>query len=464
MNKVFIMNHLFQVGSMDQNKTKFAKPEIEMDEQAPAYNLKAVTQETGLTPATLRAWERRYGLFKPQRSPGGHRLYSEEEINLLKWLVERQKEGLSISRAIDLWRRQAAQSPAQVQIPPSPQKMPAMGEGMLDQLRLNWCEACLAFNEPEAELAMAKALAIATPEIVCMQVLQKGLAELGRGWYAGTVSVQQEHFASALAARRLNALFAVAPVASRPGRLLAACPPGEDHDLALLMLAFILRWRGWEVIYLGADVPLDRLDSTLRVTAPHLVLSVAQTLPGAASLLELAEFVNTRSIPLAFGGGIFNQVNGLSERIPGHFLGLNVDAAPVVIEHLLTYRPSAPVSKPLPPAYKAALGGFKEYEALIVTRVRQKLQTSRITPRQLELANVNFSRAVIAALALGDIHLLDHSVGWLNGLLENYGVSPSIAVQYYQAFHQAVLEQTGFQAGPLLEWLASSETRSWRPV
>ena len=72
---------------------------------------------------------------------------------------------------------------------------------MLDQLRQIWREACLAFNEPEAELAMAKALAIATPEVVCTQVLQKGLAELGEGWYAGTVSVQQEHFASALAMR-----------------------------------------------------------------------------------------------------------------------------------------------------------------------------------------------------------------------------------------------------------------------
>ena len=198
-----------------------------MDEQSPTYNLKVVIKETGLTPATIRAWERRYGLFKPKRSPGGQRLYSEDEISLLKWLVERQKEGLSISRAIDLWRKQAAQSSAQKQIPPVSQITPAMGEGMLDQLRQNWCEACLAFNEPGAELVMAKALAFATPESVCTHMIQKGLAELGRGWYSGTVSVQQEHFASALAARHLNALFAVAPVPTRPGRLLAACPPGK---------------------------------------------------------------------------------------------------------------------------------------------------------------------------------------------------------------------------------------------
>jgi len=431
-----------------------------MNEHAPVYNLKVVVKETGLTPATLRAWERRYGLFKPQRSPGGHRLYSEDEINLLKWLVERQKEGLSISIAIDLWRDQATQSPAQMKIPSSSQMSSQLGEGMLEQLCQNWREACLAFNEPEAELAMAKALAIATPEVVCTQVLQKGLAELGRGWYAGTVSVQQEHFASALVARRLNALFAVAPVPTHPGRLLAACPPGEYHDLALLMLAFILRWRGWDVIYLGADIPLDQLDTTLRATSPNLVLSAAQTLPGAASLVELAEFVNSRSIPLAFGGGIFNQIDGLSERIPGHFLGQNVDTAPQVIEYLLTYRPSLPVSRPVPPAYTAALAGFRDQEALLGNRVRQIMQSSQLAPRHLEVANVNFSRAVIAALVLGEVNLLDYSVEWLNGLLENYGLSPTFAVQYYRAFHQAVRELPRLQAEPVLEWLARFEKMS----
>jgi len=78
----------------------------------------------------------------------------------------------------------------------------------------------------------------------------------------------------------------------------------------------------------------------------------------------------------------------------------------------------------------------------------------------LELANMNFCRAVTAALALGDIHLLGHSSGWLNGLLENYGMPPASAVQYYQAFQQAVIEQPDFQAGPLLTWLAGFETMS----
>ena len=77
-----------------------------MADNTPLYNLKAVIKEVGLTPATLRAWERRYGLLKPHRSPGGHRLYSRRDIDLLKWLIDRQQEGLSISSAVEMWKSQ----------------------------------------------------------------------------------------------------------------------------------------------------------------------------------------------------------------------------------------------------------------------------------------------------------------------------------------------------------------------
>ena len=69
----------------------------------PAYNLKVVLKETGLAADTLRAWERRYGLPVPQRTAGGHRLYSQRDIETIKWLMKRQAEGLSISRAVDMY-------------------------------------------------------------------------------------------------------------------------------------------------------------------------------------------------------------------------------------------------------------------------------------------------------------------------------------------------------------------------
>jgi DNA-binding transcriptional MerR regulator len=427
-----------------------------MTSHLPTYNLKAVIHETGLTPATLRAWERRYGLLKPQRSPGGHRLYSDREIALLKWLVARQDEGLSISLAVELWLNleKSAQDPFQ-QI--SAPRVASAGGAMLDRLRSNWITACLAFDEPTAEQALAQAFAIAAPEVVCTELLQKGLAEFGERWYAGAASVQQEHFASALAMRRLNALFAAAPFPTRSGRLLAACPPGEAHDFSLLMLAFILRLHGWEVVYLGANVPFSRLDVTLQQTAPRLVLSVSQTLHSAAALSEMTSYVNAQAIPLAYGGGIFNHIPALTERIAGYFLGHELSIAPQVVERLLTHPAAAPKPQPLSSANATALAKFTEKEALIVSSVTAALQTAQIDPRRLEEANVNFTRSITSALALGDIRFLDHSVRWLKGLLENYGLSSFLATHYYAAYRQAVQQHLGSHAAPILDWLAQFE-------
>ena len=66
----------------------------------PVYNIKAVSQMTGLLPVTLRAWERRYGLPNPQRGEQGYRLYSEEDLRTLQWLKAQVDAGMSISRAV----------------------------------------------------------------------------------------------------------------------------------------------------------------------------------------------------------------------------------------------------------------------------------------------------------------------------------------------------------------------------
>ena len=73
--------------------------------KTPTYNLKVIVSETGIKPDTLRAWERRYGLPNPKRSKGKHRLYSEHDLETIKWLIQRQDEGLSISRAVNLWNQ-----------------------------------------------------------------------------------------------------------------------------------------------------------------------------------------------------------------------------------------------------------------------------------------------------------------------------------------------------------------------
>ena len=189
---------------------------------------------------------------------------------------------------------------------------------------------------------------------------------------------------------------------------------------------------------------------------PKLVLSAAQTLPAAASLLKLAGTVNKQSVLFAFGGGIFNDIKGLSQRIPGFFIGRNLESAPRVIELLLMQHPYSSETQPLPSNYLNSLEGFKRHKGNIMNRINQILSLHSFPSFQLELANTHFIPGVIAALSLGDIHFLDYLKKWLNGLLKNYGLSSSLISQYYLAFQQAVQEQMDNKENPILEWLSIS--------
>src|SRR5262245_51252308 len=164
----------------------------------PAFNLKVVLKETGLAADTLRAWERRYGLPVPQRTAGGHRLYSQRDIEIIKWLMRRQAEGLSISRAVDMWNEllasgsdPLADSSQSYLVSSSPVLTQTRTQDTtLDSLRFNWIKACLDFNESTAEQILNQAFSMFPIEAVCMDVLQKGLSEIGDRWYENSASVQ----------------------------------------------------------------------------------------------------------------------------------------------------------------------------------------------------------------------------------------------------------------------------------
>ena len=191
----------------------------------------------------------------------------------------------------------------------------AFGNGdTVANLRQSWVNACLAFDEYQAEQLLSQAFALFPAETVCLDVIQKGLAEIGEGWYRGRVTVQQEHFASALALRRMEALLISTPSPTRPGRIMVGCPPEEEHTFVPLMLSLLLRRRGWEVIYLGANVPIRSIEATVGVVRPNLVILTAQQLHTAASLLEMAEVLYSERVPVAFGGLIFTEVPDLHLR------------------------------------------------------------------------------------------------------------------------------------------------------
>lgn len=429
----------------------------------PMYNLKAVVQETGLKPDTLRAWERRYGLPEPQRADSGHRLYSQNDINMLKWLIARQAEGMSISRAVELWRslQQAPFEPRQTSITPlpaavvTPESTSTLGQSdRLKDLHDAWVESCMNFDEQKAEHVITQAFSLFPVEIVCLELIQRSLATIGEGWYKGAITVQQEHFASALAMRRLEALLSATPAPTRAGRILVGCPPEEVHTFAPLLLSLLLRRKGWDILFLGANIPMQNMILTMQTAKPALVILTAQQLYTAASLYEMAQLLAPARIPLAFGGKIFSELRDLQQRIPGYYLGDQMTFVTHNVEQLITM-PRPPITtSPVTPEYSQALSWFRANQSRIEAEVWRVMGLMDLPHEHLAKANVSFSRNIVAGLTLGNLNYIGISLAWIKGLLSNHYQMPAHLVDnYLTAYLNAIELQSGNQGEIISQWL-----------
>jgi len=220
-----------------------------------------LSKRTGVSPELLRAWERRYGLFDPDRSPGRFRLYSDADLAKVRAMQGHLAHGLSAAEAA---RIVLATAPREA--PPSPVSVTVLDEPLHD-LRAS----LLAFDEVGAHAALDRLLASLTLQSFLQQVVLRVLREIGDGWQRGEVTIAQEHFASNLLRGRLLALGRGWGRGFGPRALLAA-PPGDQHDVGLVVLGLALRDRGWLVTFLGADTPIETIADTARRISPDVVV------------------------------------------------------------------------------------------------------------------------------------------------------------------------------------------------
>ncbi len=426
-----------------------------MSSDVPTFNLKAVVRETGLKPDTIRAWERRYGVPKPRRTSGGHRLYSQRDIDLLKWMSARQHEGLSISRIVDLWKNLEAEGKDPLQVTSHNlmrQAVPLGDVGELANLRQDWIQASLNFDEPRAEQTLTQAFALFLLNNVVLDVLLRGLAEIGEGWYRGEVAVQQEHFASALAVRRLQTLIAASPAPTRAERIVLACPPGELHTVSLHVIHLFLRRQGWEVIDLGANVPLDRLESMAASLRPQLLVTSAQHLPTAQTLQDLAASLVRVKIPVGFGGGIFNRLPALRHHIAGHFLGEDLSELTSAVQEVLYAPWPLPDVIDTPREYASALEHYRERLPAIEADVLRALDPKARQIIRQAGANAYLAQYLEAALALGDINFLDVDLSWIHGLLSAHHLPDEALSVFLQVYLAAVQKHFDQRGVIVVEW------------
>lgn len=281
---------------------------LESYDDTPIYTIKTVVHETGIAPATLRAWERRYGCLAPGRSEGGYRLYSERDIALLRWLKQQVDAGVSISRAVALLELQRG-GDGGTELPARMSGVPAIeGARPASAIADELVEALLAFKEDAAEQLLSEAYALYSLDAVAEEVITPALVEVGERWHRGEASIVQEHFATAFLRRRLTALFQAYEQPTSGPLAVTGSAPSEWHDVGILLVSIALKRHGWRVIFLGQNVPAERLIDQIRNLRPALICLSAATRESIKGLQEVYSSVMAEPPPrprLALGGHAF---------------------------------------------------------------------------------------------------------------------------------------------------------------
>jgi DNA-binding transcriptional MerR regulator len=262
----------------------------------PALRIGELSRRLGVSDHVLRAWERRYGLLQPVRSPGGFRLYSEADEMRIRRMQAHLAHGLSAAEAARAVLRE--HSPAGADLRPAAE--PHLAAPAASELAAALRQALDAFDEPAAQAVLDRLLSGLSLPTALRDFVVPYLTELGERWERGTASVAQEHFASNVLRGRLAGLAQGWGSGHGP-RAVLACPPGELHDLALMVFGIMLNRNGWRIDYLGTSTPVEELTGTADETHPDLIV-LAATLPQnfetvAAQLTALA-----RRTPLALAG------------------------------------------------------------------------------------------------------------------------------------------------------------------
>ncbi|HLL54225.1 MAG TPA: MerR family transcriptional regulator [Myxococcaceae bacterium] len=250
--------------------------------QEHSFRIRKAAELSGVTEDLIRAWERRYGVLTPRRTPGGYRVYSDEDIAVLRRLRRLTEEGMSIAEAARLvpsLRKEVEQASLGAEVA-------AVGSAPVDAWRAQILEAARNFDQRRVETVLDQAFAALPALTVLESVLMPLMQEVGVCWQEGKLSVAEEHLTSMAVRTRLVSLLHGAPQGTRK-HVVCACLPDEQHEIGLLGAALRFRHAGMRVTLLGQRTPAAELEETLRRIKPDVVALSCAMDPGKETLEAL---------------------------------------------------------------------------------------------------------------------------------------------------------------------------------
>lgn len=265
------------------------------------HRIHRVAKLTGLSRDVIRVWERRFGLLQPTRGANRYRNYSDEDVALLRYLKEQLDAGASIGDLARLGREELV-TRVRTTVPRA-----AIVDNTFDRLLRELLSALDPFDRISFEKRLNGAVAVVPFEEALHGILLPLQEQVGQRWHDGRINIAIEHYVTNQIQQKIFAALNQLPVAEFGAKVIVACPPGEEHNIAALAVAYRCRARGCRVYYLGANVPIASLGKLCREVEPDLtILSFPVALPEAkaAELLQaLAHELRPSTTVMAGGNG-----------------------------------------------------------------------------------------------------------------------------------------------------------------
>jgi methanogenic corrinoid protein MtbC1 len=274
------------------------------------YTIKETSARTGISVPLLRAWERRYGIVAPVRTPAGYRLYDDAAIDRIR----------TVRRLVDAGWSPSVAAAAVVggEVPSEfaetgglPNGADDHGSGVVAsagvhrELVERFVDGAIGLDASSIEAALDGMFAAGSFEVVADTLLLPALGAIGDSWVDGRLGVAGEHAASHAMLRRLSAAYQAAgtPTASS-GSILVGLPPSARHELAALAFSVAARRAGLPILYLGPDLPVDDWVATATRTRARAAVVAAPTIADvdAASSVGRALRTAVPDLTIAFGG------------------------------------------------------------------------------------------------------------------------------------------------------------------
>lgn len=304
----------------------------------PKYSVQRVSDLIGINPVTLRAWERRYGVIKPGRDENRYRLYSDRDLAILRWLINKKNSGVSISTASANLHDMIAQNNWPEVIPFGIAQAKTVSSVPPQRYAEDLFELLKNHNEVEAARLFEDVISKFDLETLVEKIITPALISVGEAWFQGEIMISTEHFATAFLLSRLNNLYVSLPIVSKGPGILVGGAPTEEHEMGSLMMAVLLRNRGYRVEFLGANLHLDDLVDYARQEKPAMVVLTASTNRVAMELLRAQAKLSTISPApkFCYAGFAFDFDTELVKKIQGIYLGTSMVKALDQVKQLLS--------------------------------------------------------------------------------------------------------------------------------